>query len=99
MLNHPFDTHTAAEAEHALALPVAAGGLSSAKPAGTGYVNRAVIQVQGGSIRFRTTAPDATATTGRIAPDGSQIIVGQSELSRFSAVVNAGTPSLWVVWE
>lgn len=99
MLNTPFDTHTHAEAEHALALPVAAGGLSAAKPAGTGHVTRAVIQVQGGSIRFRTTSPDATATTGRIVPDGGEVAVGAAELGRFSAVTNGGTPSLWVVWE
>lgn len=85
-----------ARAESELTVPVALGGLVAPKLYGGS--THALVQVQGGAIRFKTTNPAVTATTGRIAGDLTEFIVDFSEIDNFSAVVSAGTPKLWIVW-
>lgn len=85
-----------ARAETNVTVPVALG--SFVPPKLYGGSTHAIIQVQGGAIRFKTTNPAVTATTGRIAGDLSEIVVDFSEYDNFSAIVQSGTPSLAVVW-
>lgn len=88
-----FDDLPPALSEANVPVPVAPSSLTP--PTGAETV---LLQVQGGSVRYKTTGTAATPTEGQIAFELSSIYMTAVEATAFSAAVVSGTPNLWAVW-
>ena len=79
--------------EGAVVVPTTPSDLTA--PAGAAALS---LQVQGGTIRFKTSGTAATPTEGQLAPAYSNIRMSVAEAANFTTAVVDGTPSLWAVW-